>query len=51
MNEALEETYKQEILIPNSMNKLKTLFQVFLYCEDKEYINFWHAYDDTKIQA
>lgn len=38
MNEALEEMDKQEILTSNSMNKLKTLFQVFLCFKDKTYI-------------
>ena len=42
---------KQEILISNFMNKLKTLFQIFSCFEDKEYINSWNIYDDTNIQA
>ena len=43
MNETLKEMDKKAILISNSM-KLKKL-------KDKVYINSWHVYDDTKIQA
>ena len=51
MNEALKEMDKQAILILNSMNKLKTLFQVFLYFEDKAYIKSSDVYDENKIQS
>ena len=42
---------KQAILISNSMNKLKKLFQVFSCYEDKAYIKSSNVYDENKIQA
>ena len=51
MNEALEEMDKQAILISNSMNKLKNLFQDFSCLKDKAYINSSNFYDDNKIQV